>query len=110
MRWAAEFDPRALDGEGIKTTPSLMTETAVDLTAAQHAVRGLLVALGFGPSDEGLVETPRRVASTLGTSYAKQFSGKYSHRIFKGIGHNVPREAPQGFAEAVVDVNGIDRR
>ncbi len=45
-------------------------------------------------------------AAADGTSYAKQFSGKYSHRIFKGIGHNVPQEAPQAFAEAIVDVDG----
>ena len=37
---------------------------------------------------------------------AKKFSGKYSHRIFKGIGHNVPEEAPQEFAKAVLDVDG----
>jgi len=41
------------------------------------------------------------------SSYAKKFSGKYSHRIIKGgVGHNLPQEAPQGFAEAVVDVDG----
>jgi pimeloyl-ACP methyl ester carboxylesterase len=45
-------------------------------------------------------------AAADGTFYAKQFSGKYSHRIFKGIGHNVPQEAPQAFAKAVVDVDG----
>jgi len=39
------------------------------------------------------------------TAYAKMFSGKYSHRTIKGgIGHNLPQEAPQAFAEAVVDV------
>jgi pimeloyl-ACP methyl ester carboxylesterase len=38
-------------------------------------------------------------------AYAKMFSGKYSHRtITGGIGHNLPQEAPQAFAEAVVDV------
>jgi pimeloyl-ACP methyl ester carboxylesterase len=38
-------------------------------------------------------------------SYAKKFSGRYSHRNIKGgIGHNLPQEAPQAFAEAVVDV------
>jgi pimeloyl-ACP methyl ester carboxylesterase len=38
-------------------------------------------------------------------AYAKKFSGRYSHRIIKGgIGHNLPQEAPQAFAEAVVDV------
>ena len=40
------------------------------------------------------------------SSYAKKFSGKYSHRIIKGgIGHNLPQEAPQAFAKAVVDVD-----
>ena len=42
---------------------------------------------------------------------AKKFSGKYAHRIIKGgIGHNLPQEAPQAFAEAVIDVDGtLDR-
>ena len=39
------------------------------------------------------------------SAYAKKFSGKYAHRTIKGgIGHNLPQEAPQAFAEAVVDV------
>jgi pimeloyl-ACP methyl ester carboxylesterase len=39
------------------------------------------------------------------TSYAKKFSGKYTHRLIKGgIGHNLPQEAPQAFAQAMVDV------
>ena len=38
-------------------------------------------------------------------AYAKMFSGKYSHRTIEGgIGHNLPQEAPQAFAQAVVDV------
>jgi pimeloyl-ACP methyl ester carboxylesterase len=41
-----------------------------------------------------------------GTAYRKQFTGRYSHRILRGIGHNVPQEAPQGFAQAVVDIAG----
>jgi pimeloyl-ACP methyl ester carboxylesterase len=41
------------------------------------------------------------------SAYAKKFSGKYSHRTIKGgIGHNLPQEAPQAFAQAVVDVDG----
>ena len=40
------------------------------------------------------------------SGYANKFSGKYSHRtITGGIGHNLPQEAPQAFAQAVVDVN-----
>jgi pimeloyl-ACP methyl ester carboxylesterase len=39
-------------------------------------------------------------------SYAKKFSGKYAHRLIKGgVGHNLPQEAPQAFAEAVVEVD-----
>jgi pimeloyl-ACP methyl ester carboxylesterase len=39
-------------------------------------------------------------------SYAKKFSGKYEHRhITGGIGHNLPQEAPEAFAKAVVDVD-----
>jgi pimeloyl-ACP methyl ester carboxylesterase len=40
------------------------------------------------------------------SAYGKKFSGKYSHRLIKGgIGHNLPQEAPQAFAQAVVDVD-----
>ena len=40
------------------------------------------------------------------SAYAKKFSGKYAHRIIKGgVGHNLPQEAPQDFAKAVVDVD-----
>jgi pimeloyl-ACP methyl ester carboxylesterase len=39
------------------------------------------------------------------SAYANKFSGKYSRRTIKGgIGHNLPQEAPQAFAEAVIDV------
>jgi pimeloyl-ACP methyl ester carboxylesterase len=39
------------------------------------------------------------------SSYAKKFTSKYEHRLIKGgIGHNLPQEAPQAFAEAVVDI------
>ncbi|TPL88140.1 alpha/beta hydrolase [Mesorhizobium sp. B2-3-14] len=38
-------------------------------------------------------------------NYAKKFSGKYEHRLISGgIGHNLPQEAPQAFAQAVIDV------
>jgi len=44
-----------------------------------------------------------------GASYAKKFSGKYSHRVLRGIGHNVPQEAPDAFAKAVIDVAAYAR-
>ncbi|WOS65019.1 alpha/beta fold hydrolase [Sinorhizobium fredii] len=40
------------------------------------------------------------------TAYAKKLSGKYEHRLITGgIGHNLPQEAPQAFAQAVFDVD-----
>ncbi len=37
--------------------------------------------------------------------YAKKFMGKYAHRIIGGgVGHNLPQEAPQAFADAVMEV------
>ncbi len=39
------------------------------------------------------------------SAYAGKFSGRYSHRTIEGgVGHNLPQEAPEAFAEAIVDV------
>lgn len=41
------------------------------------------------------------------SAYAKRFSGRYDYRLITGgIGHNLPQEAPQAFAKAVIDVDG----
>jgi len=40
------------------------------------------------------------------SAYAGKFSGKYEHRtITGGVGHNLPQEAPQAFAQAIVDLD-----
>lgn len=40
------------------------------------------------------------------SAYATRFSGPYAHRnVTGGIGHNLPQEAPQTFARAVIDVD-----
>jgi pimeloyl-ACP methyl ester carboxylesterase len=40
------------------------------------------------------------------SAYAKKFSGKYAHRVISGgVGHNLPQEAPQAFADAVIEVD-----
>jgi len=39
-------------------------------------------------------------------AYAKKFTGRHEHRLIEGgIGHNLPQEAPQAFAQAIVDVD-----
>ena len=38
-------------------------------------------------------------------TYAGKFTGEYSHRTIEGgIGHNLPQEAPEAFADAILDV------
>jgi pimeloyl-ACP methyl ester carboxylesterase len=72
----------------------------------------------YGDLDKRLAESPVITVPTITlegdangaphpdpSSYARKFSGKYGHRtIDGGIGHNLPQEAPQAFAQAVVDV------
>ena len=44
------------------------------------------------------------------SSYAKKFSGKYTHKtITGGIGHNLPQEAPKAFADAIIEVDGYSK-
>lgn len=41
------------------------------------------------------------------SAYAKRFSGRYDYRLITGgIGHNLPQEAPQAFAKAVIEAEG----
>ena len=41
-------------------------------------------------------------------AYATKFAGPYTHRLVEGgIGHNLPQEAPQAFAQAVMDVDRL---
>jgi hypothetical protein len=41
-------------------------------------------------------------------AYAAKLSGKYVHRnLTGGVGHNLPQQAPQAFAAAVIDVDAL---
>jgi pimeloyl-ACP methyl ester carboxylesterase len=40
-----------------------------------------------------------------GVAYRGKFTGRYSHRVLRGIGHNVPQEAPHAFADAVIEAD-----
>ncbi|HEY4092507.1 MAG TPA: alpha/beta hydrolase [Luteibacter sp.] len=42
------------------------------------------------------------------SAYKAKFTGKYEHRnIDGGVGHNLPQEAPEAFAKAIVDVDRL---
>jgi pimeloyl-ACP methyl ester carboxylesterase len=44
------------------------------------------------------------------SAYAKKFSGPYEHRTIEGgVGHNLPQEAPEAFARAVIEVDDLPR-
>jgi pimeloyl-ACP methyl ester carboxylesterase len=42
-----------------------------------------------------------------GSAYRAKFTGRYAHHTLKGIGHNVPQEAPRAFARAVVEAGRL---
>ncbi|MCW3127952.1 MAG: alpha/beta hydrolase fold [Bacteroidetes bacterium] len=44
-----------------------------------------------------------------GKAYTGLFAGKYSHQVLKDIGHNVPQEAPQVFAQAIFEVDSYSK-
>jgi pimeloyl-ACP methyl ester carboxylesterase len=41
-----------------------------------------------------------------GRASASKFVGRRVHRVVPGAGHNVPQEAPEAFAAAVIEVLG----
>ena len=74
----------------------------------------------YDPLEKRLAEGPKISVPTItlegdangaphpeASSYRNKFSGKYAHRVINGgVGHNLPQEAPQAFAEAIIEVDG----
>jgi pimeloyl-ACP methyl ester carboxylesterase len=42
-----------------------------------------------------------------GAAYRAKFTGPYAHRALRGIGHNLPQEAPEPFARAVLEADRL---
>jgi pimeloyl-ACP methyl ester carboxylesterase len=40
---------------------------------------------------------------------ARHFTGRHEHRVLHGVGHNVPQEAPEAFADAVLTIERATR-
>jgi len=64
--------------------------------AAQPAIR--VPAITFDGADDG-VRPPADAAQ-----HAAHFAGPRSHRVVPGVGHNLPQEVPQAFADAVLEL------
>lgn len=65
--------------------------------AAQPDIAVPSITIGGGRS--GLSGGPPR--------NAKKFSGPHEHRIFDHVGHNLPQENPEGWAQAVLDARAM---
>ena len=82
------------------------------LAAARHATTRWSSGLPQVPSSPYKLFTLEGDANGVphpdSSAYRGKFTGKYEHRLITGgVGHNLPREAPQAFAQAVVDVAGF---
>ena len=42
-----------------------------------------------------------------GSAYRALYTGPHRHQVLNGIGHNVPQEAPDDFAAAIIDVHHL---
>ncbi len=56
-------------------------------------------AISIDGSDDG-VRSPQGSAG-----HAPHFTGRYEYRVIAGAGHNVPQEAPEAFADAILSVH-----
>jgi pimeloyl-ACP methyl ester carboxylesterase len=114
-----EFDDATFD----RTAASFDNPDHVDIVIHNYRWR-----LGLAEGDPKLADLEKRLAAfpPIGVptitlegdangaphpdpaTYALKFSGRYEHRLITGgIGHNLPQEAPQAFANAVADVDRL---
>jgi len=108
------------DAEFDRTAPSFDNPDFVDVVIHSYRHRYALA-----PGDPAVEETERRLAArpqiTVPTiaidgegdgvmpldgceSHAPHFAGPYERRLWARIGHNLPQEAPQAFAQAILDL------
>ena len=114
-RWT--FD----DATYARTATSFANADHVDVVIHNYRWR-LSLAPGepqYDALEQELARTPAIAVPTItiasdfdgpaadGTAYRDKFTGRYDHRVFPGIGHNVPQEAPEAFARAVVDADHL---
>lgn len=112
-----KFDDATFD----RSAASFDNPDHVDIVVSNYRWR-----LGLAPGEPQYDELERRLATfpTIGvptitlegdangaphpdpSAYAGKFSGKYVHRMISGgVGHNLPQEAPEAFADAVMQVD-----
>ncbi|OAJ54122.1 alpha/beta hydrolase [Paraburkholderia ginsengiterrae] len=114
-----QFDDATYD----RSAAALNNPDHVDITVHNYRWRQGLVAgeAKYDALEQRLAQAPTIGVNTItmegdangaphppASAYASKFTGKYEHRnITGGIGHNLPQEAPQAFAQAVLDVDRL---
>jgi pimeloyl-ACP methyl ester carboxylesterase len=114
------FDDAAFD----RSAASFENPDHVDIVIHNYRWR-LGLAEGeakYGDLEERLAEAPAITVPTITlegdangaphpdpSAYATKFSGRYSHRTVEGgVGHNLPQEAPEAFADAVLELGDAE--
>ena len=63
-----------------------------------HTARALSRALAGADAGDGVI------AATDGRASASKFTARRDHRVLPDIGHNLPQEAPEAFAGAIMEL------
>jgi pimeloyl-ACP methyl ester carboxylesterase len=103
-----------------RTAPSFDNPDYIDITTHSYRHRYNLVAgdPAYEELEKRLAQLPIIAAPTItldgaednvalptdGKAYAAKFPARKAHRVISGAGHNLPQEAPQAFADAVLEV------
>ena len=101
---------RAADGTFIPATPDHVVDTRSATTVGAFGVKvrsieHLMAAVSALGIDNLLVDVDaEEIPATDGSAQAALFTGPRSHRQVPDAGHNLPQEAPQAFAQAVLDL------
>ncbi|HTZ60904.1 MAG TPA: alpha/beta hydrolase [Acidobacteriaceae bacterium] len=116
-----KFDDATFD----RTAASFNNPDHVDIVMHNYRWR-----LGLAEGERQYDELEKRLAESVGirvpaitldgdangaphaepAAYRKKFLAKYANHIIQGgIGHNLPQEAPQAFADAVIEVDGFSQ-
>jgi pimeloyl-ACP methyl ester carboxylesterase len=92
-----------------RTAPSFNNPDHVEIVMHDYRWR-----LGLADGERKYDDLEKRLAGLPAvtvpaiTAYRNKFSGKYDYRLITGgVGHNIPQEAPQAFAQAVIDVDHL---
>jgi pimeloyl-ACP methyl ester carboxylesterase len=79
---------------------------ALKIQTATVSVGGYLISTPEGKA--GYAKYTDQFNKFIWHQACNKFSGKYDYRLITGgVGHNLPQEAPQAFAQAIIDAGGL---